>query len=490
MEKQIKRLALILFCLLLAGCAPSARLRFNMHSISATPRTQWFAIHRPHDFGITFNKHGRIDALLYDDNGDGTIDHVYHLRNNDPAKLPHFVILLDSIPYQTLADRYAAGEFRWFDPPVKVISPFPSLTKIAYTQVLHAAPTLGMIDEYYDPKTDKIRSGFAARFFGYREPWEYRLDYAAPFSDASAAYLNPRPWYHAELELARQEFDQSHKKVTIAYLASASCMVCRYGRQGANEVLDGAARLCLELLYEHHGQIEISMMADHGHNYMVSQNIEVSRALRNAGFRVGPHLRNKNDVVLELSGLVTYAGIDTYQPAAVSDILLKQTGIQHCYYMDSNTLIIRDHTGAAKVETHNGLFRYTAITSDVLRYADVISSMRAEHQMNADGYASANAWFRATINAEYPAGPQRLWQAFHGETQHTPTLMFTTLDGYCAGLPYLQHFIHMGSTHGSLNQINSATFLMTMTHRTKNDLQSPQVLPTILGDDENSYVAK
>jgi hypothetical protein len=106
--------------------------------------------------------------------------------------------------------------------------------------------------------------------------------------------------------------------------------------------------------------------------------------------------------------------------------------------------------------------------------------MSRHHKINPAGFASLNAWFHATVNAEYPDAPPRLWQAFHGEAVHTPTLMFTTLDGYCAGLPYLKEFITMRSTHGSLNQINSATFLLSMTHRTHGSLRSSDVMRTIV----------
>jgi hypothetical protein len=52
--------------------------------------------------------------------------------------------------------------------------------------------------------------------------------------------------------------------------------------------------------------------------------------------------------------------------------------------------------------------------------------------------------------------------------------MFTTHDGYYAGQPWFEVFMRMRSTHGSLNQINSATFLLTMAGRPK----TPATLPT------------
>jgi hypothetical protein len=38
----------------------------------------------------------------------------------------------------------------------------------------------------------------------------------------------------------------------------------------------------------------------------------------------------------------------------------------------------------------------------------------------------------------------------------------------------------MASTHGGLNQINSATFLLTMTGRASKPLRSADIIPTVV----------
>ena len=57
--------------------------------------------------------------------------------------------------------------------------------------------------------------------------------------------------------------------------------------------------------------------------------------------------------------------------------------------------------------------------------------------------------------------------------------MITTRDGYCAGRRDFEGFIKMASTHGSLNQVNSATFIMSMTGRVTKPLRSREVLSVI-----------
>ena len=57
--------------------------------------------------------------------------------------------------------------------------------------------------------------------------------------------------------------------------------------------------------------------------------------------------------------------------------------------------------------------------------------------------------------------------------------MFTTKDGYCAGLQTYEQYITMESTHGGLNQLDSATFLMSMTGRVARPLRSRDILGCI-----------
>jgi hypothetical protein len=75
-----------------------------------------------------------------------------------------------------------------------------------------------------------------------------------------------------------------------------------------------------------------------------------------------------------------------------------------------------------------------------------------------------------------------VWEAFHERVVNPPEVMFTTRDGFTAGVPSFERFITMKSTHGSLNQINSATFLLTMTGRAKGTMRMRDVMSAIEPD--------
>lgn len=466
--------AILLTIALLCSCqAPLAHLTFPYRPLRASSEPQWFDVdgNGRNDFAVTFDDEKVVDALNYDDDEDGKPERVYRLRDYADADVPHVIIFLDSVPFNCVAERYAAGEFRWFGSPAKVIPPFPSLTEVCYTELLDAAPMPGMIDRFYDRRRGKLRNFLWARAIeGYQHPWERYFHYRLHFREEGLAYLNPRPWYQAELERARRAVDASPDRTTLVYLTSASGMACKFGRAGIDEVLDGAARLCLQLLYERRGAIRITLMADHGHNLVESQNVHIDKLLRAAGFDIAKRLDHPDDVVPELSGLVTYAGVRTTRPAAVADALLKHPGVDMAMYLQGNSVVVRSGSASAAIESRDSRLGYRAISGDVLGYAKLT--------VPTDGFATRDEWFAATVDHEYPDAVPRLWDAFHDLVIDPPEVMFTTHNGYTAGLASFERYITMKSTHGSFDQINSATFVMTM--------HAPPLKPMRIGDVMNA----
>ena len=120
--------------------------------------------------------------------------------------------------------------------------------------------------------------------------------------------------------------------------------------------------------------------------------------------------------------------------------------------------------------------RYTPITADVLGYEPLLA------KAGLSGFLSDRQWFDLTVDAHWPDAPRRIWTAFHSEARNTPDVMFSIRDGDCAGAPSLVGFIDMASTHGGLNQVNSAAFVMSMTHRMKTPLRTGEVLQTLEPD--------
>lgn len=446
--------------------APSEQLSFPKSPLAQHGDDTWYDVDGDGkaDFALVKNDQGHVDRLLYDDDEDGDTDREYRLSDYSDDDVPHTVILLDSIPFQLMADRYAAGDFRFFGEPQKVIAAFPSLTEVCYTEVLNAPPLQTVIDTQYDPRLRDHRSDIWKRVVDhYEQPWERRLSYHASYAEQGLSFLDPQKWYAAELSRCKRAIDDSPRQTTIVYTASAASLVCKEGRAGANEVLDGAQQLCLQLLYEHHGAINISLMADHGHNFVESHNVDLAALLTADGFHVTNNVKSPDDVVISMNGLVTNALLQTARPARVAAALVKHEPIELAMSLEGDRVIVRGKAGVAAIEV-NGIngFRYTPIDGDVLGYQLVMAAMKSKKTMNANGFAGEREWLAATIDHEWPDAPARIWNAFHRQTVMPPGIMLSFKDGFYCGKPEYERFITMKSTHGGLNQINSATFVMTM----------------------------
>lgn len=476
------RVAGLILAASLASCAlPSEHLSFPPRAVVKSDHRWQYDVSGDGraDFSLRIGGGGRCDVIAYDDDEDGKDDRVYRLSDYDPARVPHVILMLDSIPYRTVSERYQRGDWPWFPPPVKVIPPFPSMSAVVFSTTLHAPPQPGMINRYYDRRTGAVNNRIVKRSLGAQEPWLRMVHYHARYWENGLAFLRPLRWFAAEMARAKRAVDESPDRVTILYIASSSGMLSRYGEQGAQEVLDALERFCVGLLFERQGAIKISILADHGHNYLPGRRVDLDRPLVAAGYRVTDRIREDRDIVSDRDGLVNYAGFHTRKAGAVSDILARQPHVQFVAFMRGEEVIFRTPQGDASIAKREGRYRYRPETGDPLGYAPVVAKLTAEGRATEDGFVSSGDWFRATKDLHFPDAPHRLWQAFHGEVVNPPDVMLALDDGYCAGIGAFETFIRMKSTHGGLDQINSATFLLDMAGRAREDLRSEDVLRTI-----------
>ncbi len=462
----------------MAGCTPGDRLHFPDGPVSpARDGSTWYDTNRDEvpDFELVHDDSGRLATLGYDDDQDGDADRQYRLADYAHADVPHLIVLIDSIPYAALNDDLAArppGVWGAFSKPAKVIAPYPSMSAVCFSDLLHAPPMPGPINRHYDPRPQNhgVTNLINQRLGGYRNPWQQRLHYNIDYSDNSSAWLRPRPWLQVEFERARQAFDASPDRTTVVYISSAAAMLMKYGKAGLEETLDELERFLLQVLYERKGAVKISIMSDHGHNLVDTTWVDVAAPLNAAGFRVVKKIKKPNDIFIEMDGLMTWFGVHTSQPEAVSDALLAELPeIETLAYLDGYDLIVRNGRGAARIAMAEGPLIYTPDTADVLDYGDDLSGVAL----------TRDEWFAETAEHTFPDAPSRLWDAFHGQTRNNPQVMVTLRDGACAGIEWFRWFITPRSTHGGLNQVNSAAFVMTMNGPIDGPLRSAEVMDAI-----------
>ena len=462
------------------GCAPTDRLHFTK---VPTWSADWDLVcdtdldGRP-DFALTCDPAtGRVDALHYDDDQDGTPDRQYRLADYDPDALPHLVVLVDSIPFRSMAHRLESGPFdalRVLGRPAKVIPPYPSMSALCFSAILQSPPMGGPINRHYDPRpqTNAENNLLRRRLWGYRNPWQQRLHYNIYYRDNAVAFLKPRPWLEVEIARAKRAFDLSGDRVTIVYLSSAAAMLFQYGQAGVDETLDAVQRLVLQVLFERQGAVNITLVSDHGHTLRETQWVDVAKPLTDAGFAIVKRRKDPDDLYLEMDGLMPWLGVHTDRPTKVAEALLaSDLPIDTISYLDGFDVVVRNREGQARVSMGDQRrVVYRPGSADVLGYGEALSGKPLDDQ----------AWLSRTADLHYPDAPCRLWQAFHGQTVNVPQVMVTLEDGYCTGIGWLRHTIDLQSTHGGLNQINSAAFVASSTGDLSGPLRSGQVIDAVM----------
>jgi len=468
------------------GCsAPGVRLTFPQRPVETDSKQRSYDVNADGmiDFAMIADEQGRFDVIVYDDDEDGEFNRTYRLSEYADTEVPHLILLLDSIPFEPTRQRFEQDRWSFFEAPTKVIAPFPSMSGVIFSVIMGVAPMDGANNRYFDTRTGRQRDAIWARIWGYTNPWQRDLDYHASYIHNGLAFLHPRPWFAAELALAKKAFDTSGKRETIVYIASTSGMMSKYGAQGLKEIFDGVERLSLQLLYERNGAVKISILSDHGHNLIAPERIDLEPTLREAGFTPSSSIRTDEDVVIDLDGLVNYAGLHTRRPREVAEVLAGLDAVEVAMFVEGERVVVLTAAGEGYVERHGGRLRFVSTAGNPLDYQRVVDELRRSGHLDENGFASPEEWFKATVDHEWPNVPPRVWDAFHGVVVSTPDVMLSMRDGWCVGDKRFERYIDMLSTHGGLNQVNSAAVLLTMRREVAPALRSRDALPALRAND-------
>ena len=393
--------------------------------------------------------------------------------------VPHFIIALDGVPYALINQLYQQGHFRLFHPPAQVISCFPSMTDLAFQQIFHSAQPLAYQAKHFDRSSNRMIPGNRIYLSGQNADWTNHLDYRCSTVLDAVSYVIPNFVFNRELSAMLNLFRRPGADTRIAYTVATAGLATQKGRSGILEFLRTIDRFCQQLVFEHKGRVKITLLADHGHNLLGCRRIRFDRLLQENNFHLTDCLQDPRDVVMVDYGLVTYAAVFTGQPAQLAPILLQHPAVDLICYPKKQTIIVQNITGKAVIRHRDQRFSYTVETGDPLQLVPIIEQLRQTNKIDQDGFIDDRALFCATYDHTCPDPLRRIYQAFCGLVQKPADLIVCLKDGFCHGSDAFDAFIESASTHGSLNQSNSATFLMTMLGPTPQPLRLQDIMPAL-----------
>ncbi len=148
------------------------------------------------------------------------------------------IIILDGVPYETIAELKTEGRFRRFKQPARLISTFPSLTNVAMVEILHHEDSPGYEDHYYDRDRNRLLGTIQDRFRGekfiagtFRETFDY---HAAAFNGAVgylAAPIGTAAMAQLDLAELRAAFLKSSAPLFVGYIGETDSLAHLGGKE-------------------------------------------------------------------------------------------------------------------------------------------------------------------------------------------------------------------------------------------------------------------
>lgn len=393
------------------------------------------------------------------------------IQHQNPRRL---VLVMDGVPFDTVAELKAEGYFSRFHQPSRMVSTFPSLTNPAMVEILHYEDSPGYEDHFYDRERNRLLGTIQDRLQGqkfiagtFRETFDY---HAAAFKGALgyvAAPIGTATMAQIDLMEFRQAFRTSDAPLFVGYIGETDSLAHLGGKEHLKAFLQTVDRTMEELIAEAErsgGHVEVEMFSDHGNRYDTYKNVKLNDALKAAGFVTEKTIKDERSVVLPKHGLVGASMMFT-QPqncAHIAEVSVATEGVDFAVYQSNeSTIELISRRGRARILKDGERFKYEDAGGDPLKLAAIIEAMKAGGTIDASGFASADDWFQATREHSYVDPLRRLFDGFTKHVKTRADVIVSYEDGYLLGSPMLTYLAEMRATHGNLLRGETEGFAMS-----------------------------
>jgi hypothetical protein len=434
----------------------------------------------------------RVVAL--DADNDGTVDQVL-TEGGAPASFARpaandpdarwLVLCLDGVPYQEMLALWEEGYFREFFRPAPLISPFPSDSESALTDLFHTGPVPGYEHRYFDRQRNRLAGGALTTVTGKNIPYLELLDYDMPGYFKGVTYLLPQKSYRADLGRFRQRFLASDEKVFLAHIASSDSLYHILPKEEMRVLLTEVDSLLRELYFSSGGKLRITLFSDHGNSLVESRPVPLKEFLESRGWRLRDRLEGSGDVVVPAYGLVGFVAV--YCRPAERDELARTLR-----EMEGGDLVVSKEPDGLMIESREGeawliwnrsatAFLYEPVGSDsgydVLELMPILEKLGRQGKVSPQGGVKDADFFAATAGHRYPDVAYRLWQWATNHVENRADILVSLKPGYYYGSGTFQRFVTLSSTHGALDAAQSLGFAMSTDAPLPKPIRSKDLLP-------------
>jgi Type I phosphodiesterase / nucleotide pyrophosphatase len=360
-------------------------------------------------------------------------------------------------------------------PVSRMVSTFPSTSDVAWTDIFGNRPLAGYQRTYYSvaANSEIFINGLTSTVEHERQmDWQAQNNFVR-----SMGYLSSIHAYEYELHALSRDFFNKNDTNENYYIYIRSSDDAQHMDRNILSMLVMLDNVLQDMRARYKAteghDLQILIISDHGHNHAGrGERIQVRSYLEDAGYRITESIQNSNDVVLPTAGIEDWIEIHNAptETEKLADLLthLQGADIVTARFPDwTNCFLVLNTNGDRAVIQWNpakNSFKYSAEKGDPLNYLPVVASLSKKNLLDADGFATADDWMKATMTNHYPVALQRIVRG-HTSVTLNPATILVSLDNRYVHAGWLVNegskLVNCGSTHGALDDINSLGIILS-----------------------------
>ena len=366
-------------------------------------------------------------------------------------------------------------------PVSRLVSTFPSVSDPAWSEILGDRPPPGYQRTYLSAAEGSqisLNGVTSSAEYEKQMSWQLEGDWRR-----LASYVFPLRAFRYEVNALVENFLHAGGEVTnyYAFIHSTDSAQHLWGDIGQMLcALDEKLQELRALYRAREGrELEILILSDHGNNHAGGgKRVAVRSFLERAGYRITKSIGNPKDIVLPTAGVESW--VEIHNAPAETERLVQL--LAHLKGVDvltaqapeaANRFIVANAKGERAViewnEARNS-FRYSSGSGDPIGYRPVVEALSQKHELDADGFASADAWMGETMTHRYPLALERIVRGHTRVTLNPATILISLRNDYIHSGWLIKRgivLVKSGGTHGGLDDLSSNGMLLSSFMPTK-----------------------
>jgi hypothetical protein len=387
-------------------------------------------------------------------------------------------MVLDGLPYRVVERASNLGAFEGWQPPTRLIAPFPSMTNVSLTHLLWplgVEPVPGYELQHYDWTANAVHGGGALEHRDHLSPWREQVDVAnRKLTGKFGTYARPRRHFRRDLQLTEEAVMDGDDELVLVHVGATDALQHLHGDASTLPLLFELAEHLRALqrrhLDERGSELRVILLSDHGNSQVKIRRLFHGRKLlKRAGLRVRKRLERAGDVVVGTFGVTGYAALYLHPEDAerAARAMLAHRGVDlAAWQTEADELRVLSDAGEAIICWRDGRQAYEAVSGDPLWLAAAAEQLRLRGRFDGEGFASGDDWLAATAEGRYPDAPRRLAEGLAGaQVRNRATVLLSLEPGWGWGWKSAAVFAwfrggFLEGTHGGLDHDSSVGFLL------------------------------